>query len=88
MNQKIEEPILNEFKFITERALREDVVQITRHQSTLLRQKLPQGTYWLQPTGRLVLWNYKLLVDYLVNGDRPEHQALVEKFLATLPKSA
>jgi hypothetical protein len=26
-----------------------------------------------------------LLIDYLTSGDRPEHQILVEEYIATLP---
>jgi hypothetical protein len=81
-------PPRNNFRFITERSLRQDSIEITRWQSANLRSKLPKGIYWLQPTGRVILWNWVLLQDYLVNGDRAEHQALVEEYLASLTQSA
>jgi hypothetical protein len=79
---------LDKFRFITERTLRQESIEITRNQSAALRAKLPKGIYWIQPTGRTILWCQTLLVDYLVNGDCRSHQALVEEFLAGLPQSA
>jgi hypothetical protein len=77
------------FQFMTEAFIRENYVQFTSFQSTSLRKKLPRGIYWLQITkGGIVQFNWTLLQDFLVNGDRPEHQALVEEYLATLPKAA
>lgn len=77
------------FVFKTEKTIREQHIEITPWQSAELRRKLPKSLYWLQPQERgMILWNVPLLVDYLVNGDRPEHQALVELFLSELPTAA
>jgi hypothetical protein len=76
------------FKFVRETTVRKDYIEISRSQAATLRTQLPKGIYWIQPTGRVVLWNWVLLNDYLVNGDRPDHQALVEEYLSTLPQSA
>jgi hypothetical protein len=77
------------FRFITERSIRKDKIELTRFQSAQLRAKLPKGIYYIQiASGGLVTWNWTLLQDYLINGDRPEHQALVEEYIATLPKAA
>ncbi|MCY7336959.1 MAG: hypothetical protein LH613_12220 [Chamaesiphon sp.] len=76
----------DKFKFFTERSLKEKKIELTRWQSAQLRAKLPRGLYWLQIAKKgLIQWNWTLLQDYLINGkDRPEHQALIEEFLATL----
>jgi hypothetical protein len=77
------------FQFMTEAFIRENYIQFTSFQSKSLRSKLPRGIYWLQITsGGIIQWNWTILQDYLINGDRPEHQALVEEYLATLPKAA
>jgi hypothetical protein len=74
------------FKFLAERTINSEKLEITRFQSTQLRAKLPKGVYWLQiAKGGLIQWNWTLLQDYLINGDRPDHQALVEEYLMTLP---
>lgn len=79
----------NRFRFITERSIKKDKLELTRFQSAQLRSKLPKGIYWLQITkGGLIQWNWILLQDYLVNGDRPEHHALVEEYITTLPTVA
>ena len=77
------------FQFMTEAFIRENYIQFTSFQSKSLRSKLPKGIYWLQITkGGLIQWNWALLQDYLINGDRPEHQSLVEEYMVTLPKTA
>ena len=78
-------PSTNKFRFLTERSIKQEKLELTRFQSAQLRAKLPKGIYWLQiAKAGLVQWNWTLLQDYLVNGDRPEHQALVEEYMATL----
>ena len=82
-------PPIDKFRFLTERSIKQDKIELTRFQSAQLRAKLPKGIYWLQIADKgLIQWNWTLLQDYLVNGDRPEHQALVEEYIATLPKAA
>ncbi len=77
------------FKFLSESAIREDYFDLSQWQSSNLRKKLPQYIYWIQPIERgKILWNITLLQDYLFNGDRPEHQILIEEYLSTLPQSA
>jgi hypothetical protein len=74
------------FKFLSEAAIREERFDISTWQSAQLRAKLPKGIYWIQPVERgKILWNLILLIDYLTSGDRPEHQILVEEYIATLP---
>lgn len=51
-----------------------------------LRDKLANPIYWIKPD-RKVLWNLVLVRDFLLNGDGPEHQRLVEEYLSTLPQS-
>jgi hypothetical protein len=76
------------FRFLTERSIKQDKIELTRFQSAQLRAKLPKGIYWLQIADKgLIQWNWTLLQDYLINGDRPEHQALIEEYIATLPQA-
>jgi hypothetical protein len=77
------------FKFLSESAIRKDHFDLTNWQSLQLRAKLPRSIYWIQPVERgKVHWNLILLMDYLVSGDRPEHQKLVEEYISTLPTAA
>lgn len=77
------------FIFKTERTIRNEHLELTKWQSADLRRKLPRGIYWIQiERGGLIQWNVPLLVDYVVNGDRPEHQQLVEEYISTLPQTA
>ncbi len=77
------------FKFLSESAIRKDHFDLTSWQSLNLRSKLAHRIYWVQPVARgKVLWNIELLTDFIINGDRPEHQDLVEEFIATLPTAA
>jgi hypothetical protein len=80
----------DKFKFLTERSIKRDSFELTRFQSAQLRAKLPKGIYWLQiEKGGLIHWNETLLRSYLLNGgDSPETLALVEEYIATLPKAA
>jgi hypothetical protein len=80
----------DKFKFFTERSLRQEKFEMTRFQSASLRKILPKKIYWIQIVqGGLIQWNWCLLNSYLLNGsDCPEHQELVEEYIATLPKAA
>jgi hypothetical protein len=76
------------FQFLTEKHIRTNLFQLTRWQSAKLRDSLPKGIYWVQLAhGGLYHWNWTLLQDYLVNGDRPEHRSLVEEFVSSLPSA-
>jgi hypothetical protein len=78
----------DKFQFLTEKSIRQKKLELTRWQSGRLRSKLPRGIYWLQlEKSGLVHWNYCLLRDFLINGDCPGHQALVEEYIATLPQA-
>lgn len=57
--------------------------QLGKFCESRLREKLPNPIYWIQPD-RKVLWNLRLIQDYLLNGDCPSHQRLVEQYLSTL----
>jgi hypothetical protein len=77
------------FAFLTEAYIHENHVQLTPYQSRQLRAKLPKGIYWLQiEKGGLVQWCWILLQSYLLNGDCPSHQALVDEYMSTLPQAA
>jgi hypothetical protein len=71
------------FQFVETRTLRQHF-QLGKNIEAKLRTQLPSPLYWIQPD-RKVLWNFELVRDYLLNGgDRPEHQQLIEEYLATL----
>jgi hypothetical protein len=77
------------FKFVSEATIRKDYIDLSPWQSLELRAKLPKSIYWIQPTERgKIHWNIDLLQSCLINGDCPQHQALVDEFLATLPTAA
>jgi hypothetical protein len=74
------------FQFLTEKHIKANLFQLKRWQAAKLREKLPKGIYWVQIThGGQYHWNWTLLHDYIFNGDRPEHKALVEEYLASRP---
>ncbi len=77
--------IIREFPAIGSDKL-QDRLDIRKNQRMELREKLPSPLYWWQfPGGRKIFWNWVLVRDYLLNGgDRPEHQRLIEEYLATL----
>ncbi len=81
---------LDKFKFMTERSIKREKYELTAWQSAKLRAKLSKGIYWLQiEKGRLIQWNWTLLQSYMLNGaDCPQHRALVEEYIATLPQAA
>jgi hypothetical protein len=71
------------FRFVETRTLRQHF-EIGKFGEAKLRNQLPSPLYWIQPD-RKILWNFELVRDYLLNGgDRPEHQRLIEEYLATL----
>jgi hypothetical protein len=73
------------FRYVDTRTLRASF-QVGKFGEAALRQKLPSPLYWIQPD-RKILWNFELVRDYLLNGDGPAHQRLVEEYLATLPSN-
>jgi hypothetical protein len=79
----------DKFKFITERTIRREKIELTKWQSNQLRAKLSRGTYWIQIADRGgISWNYTLLQHFLLNGDCPSHRALVEEYISTTVQAA
>jgi hypothetical protein len=79
------------FRFVTEPYIREHHHQLSRAQFERLRGILPRGIYWSQPTGRggAILWNLPLFLTALAMGaDSPRTTALVDEYMATIPKTA
>jgi hypothetical protein len=61
----------------------------TKFVEARLRTELPTPIYWVKyPGGRKIYWNLRLVQDYLINGASPNHDRLVEEYLATLPSGA
>ncbi|MBW4552957.1 MAG: hypothetical protein KME35_17885 [Aphanocapsa sp. GSE-SYN-MK-11-07L] len=77
-----------QFMFVGSAVL-EARLDLRKTQRVELQKQLPCPLYWFQfPGGRKVFWNWELVQDYLINGDGPNHQRLVEQYLATLPNPA
>jgi hypothetical protein len=78
------------FKFVSESTIRKDYIDLSPWQSIELRTKLAKNLYWIQPSPRgKIHWCAELLMSYLLNGlDCPQHQALVDEFVSTLPQAA
>lgn len=74
------------YPFVSTRTLRSRHFEVGKFGEAELRKQLPSPLYWIQPE-RKVLWNLVLLKDWLLNGDRAEHQRLVEQYLQTLPQA-
>ncbi|NKB18735.1 MAG: hypothetical protein HC770_13165 [Pseudanabaena sp. CRU_2_10] len=74
------------FPFVDTYSLRRKHFELGKHREAELRKLLPTPLYWIQPD-RKVLWNITLLTDWLLHGDRPEHQRLIEQYLQTLPQA-
>jgi len=74
------------FPYVSTLTLRSQHFEIGKFGEAELRKKLPSPLYWIQPD-RKVLWNVHLVKDYLLNGDRPDHQRLIEQYLSSLPTS-
>jgi hypothetical protein len=87
MTKKLQTP--DKFKFMTERSVKREKYELTSWQSAQLRAKLPKGIFWNQlEKGGVISWCWILLQSYLLTGDSPQTQALVEEFLSTLPQAA
>jgi hypothetical protein len=77
--------LTREFPFVGSHRL-ETLLDIGKAQRVRLRERLPSPLYWWQmPEGRKIFWNWVLVRDYLINGgNTPDHQRLIEEYLATL----
>jgi hypothetical protein len=73
------------YPFIDTKTLRRSHFNMGRSLEAKLRQELPSPLYWIQPE-RKILWNLRLLRDYLLrsNTSDPQHQVLVEQYLKSL----
>jgi hypothetical protein len=83
-------PKIDKFVFLSERSIRKEKIEFTRHQSADLRQKTQKGIYHLQLTeSGSIFWNWTLLQSYLIHGaDSPITKSLEEEYIASLPQSA
>ena len=80
----------NKFIFKTQRYIRENHAQLSKHHFGELCKVLPKNVYWIQPAPRgTVLWNWGLLESYLLIGaEDPTHRSLLEEFVSTLHTAA
>lgn len=72
--------------YIDTTKLRKDYFDYGKFVEAKLRRALPSPTYWTQ-VDRKILWNIHLVRDYLLHGDGPEHQRLVQQYRDSLPGS-
>ncbi|MBW4552604.1 MAG: hypothetical protein KME35_16075 [Aphanocapsa sp. GSE-SYN-MK-11-07L] len=78
---------LQQFPFVGSAVL-EARLDLRKTQRVELQRQLPSPLYWWKfPGGRKIFWNWLLVQDFLLNGDVPAHQRLVEEYLATLPSN-
>ncbi len=74
------------YPFVSSRTLRSQHFEIGKYGEAEMRKRLPSPLYWIKTQGnRKTLWNVRLLKDWLLHGDRPDHQRLIEQYLQTLP---
>jgi hypothetical protein len=67
------------------RVLRAYWVNVGSNVEATLRDTLPEGLYWAKlPDSRLIVWNARLVQGYVSLANSPEHQRLIEEYLATL----
>ena len=61
---------------------------VSRDYLRTLRESLPEHIYWFRmPNCTSLLFNERLIIDFLVNGNSESHQKAVELFISTLPSS-
>ncbi|UJB69178.1 hypothetical protein HRE53_22770 [Acaryochloris sp. 'Moss Beach'] len=73
-----------DYPFVETRTLRRHF-ETGKYVDRELREKLPSPLYWVRPGSRKILWNLVLVRDYILHGgDRPEHQRLIEEYLASI----
>lgn len=67
------------------RVLRAYWVNLGANIEATLRDTLPEGLYWAKlPDSRLIVWNLRLVQSYVALAGTPDHQRLVERYLASL----
>jgi hypothetical protein len=65
------------------RVLRAHWVNVGANTEATLRDTLPEGLYWGKlPESRLIVWNLRLMQSYVALAGTPDHQRLVERYLA------
>ncbi|WP_019498382.1 hypothetical protein [Pseudanabaena sp. PCC 6802] len=79
---KTKKNIYARWRFVSTNTLR-SYFDLGKSLEAELRRELPSPLYWIQPN-RKILWNLPLVQDYLLNGNSPQHQRLVEQYLSTL----
>ena len=73
---------------LVKRMTMEHSAGVSKEYLRTLRDLLPEGIYWFRmPNCTSILFNERLIIDYLVNGNSPSHQKAVELFISTLPSS-
>jgi hypothetical protein len=67
------------------RVLRTHWVNVGANVEATLRDTLPEGLYWAKlSNSRLIVWNLRLVRSYVALAGTPDHQRLVERYLASL----
>jgi hypothetical protein len=77
-------PSIPQFPYVSTRTLRLKHLELGKHRESELRRQLPSPLYYVF-SGRKILWNVELVKDWVLNGDLPDHQKLIESYLCTLP---
>lgn len=87
--KKVRDPKVTAFPFVRTKAmvassgLSPDTLKQLRRDN-VLKEKI----HWFHPPGSVrVLWNIRLVLDFLVNGDSPAHRRAIETYAKSLPSS-
>jgi hypothetical protein len=70
--------------WVQTRVLRAYYCNVGSNIESTLRDTLPEGLYWAKlPESRLIVWNARLMQSYVALAGTPEHQRLIERYLAS-----
>jgi hypothetical protein len=87
--KKVRDPKLTAFPFVRTKEMVASSGLSPDTLKQLRREVLEEKIYWFHPPGSIrVLWNVRLVRDWLVNGgDSADHKRAIESFYESLPSS-
>jgi hypothetical protein len=86
--KKIRDPKLTAFPFVRTKEMVASSGLSADTLKQLRREVLTEKIYWFHPPGSVrVLWNLRIVLDWLVNSDTPAHQKAIEAYTKSLPSS-
>lgn len=86
--KKVRDPKLTAFPFVRTKEMVASSGLSSDTLKQLRREVLAEKIYWFHPPGSVrVLWNIRIVLDWLVNADTPAHQKAIEAYTKSLPSS-